>query len=648
MTGLQILLAALIVLFVSEHFAAVCSGDDLEDNLPSQLDKWREVERELREDAKLARDRKIRLNIGSVMRDRGFGFKHPVVIVPGMMSSGLEVTDAGEHLLECSRRYLNRRIFGNVNNIKMLLFDKKCWSELMMLNVTTGLDPFGVKLRASDAPPNSDYIFPNNWIFHPLYASLNALGYNSSAIHYASYDWRLDQSKLEERDGFFSRLKSRIESMNAQFGSKVVVLSHSMGSLHFFYFIKWIENSSLSGGTQWLDANVANWVSVSCPFLGSPVSSSILFSGQMEEKPTQNVFIRLMANILLNSKELKTMARSLSSVPLLLPRGGNSIWGNKCGESMDAPAASINPVSDFLSIRLFDGTIMNLTLSESLEQLRHAGGPRIADVLTNVIDYRFLQTASELSWSSKSNKSWTSALTTTFPAVREMKVFAFYGVNNPTERKAFLRQVQQPAFLLTDPNREKFQFTRSSSGRSRYNASSWASFLPFWRLPTQRYVEDGFEVDTTVNSPEDGIESGFINGDGDNVVPLLSLGFVPRHVWGSKGPHNPADVPVVTREYYSGEHYRDGDDSGPSSSTHSGILQNYEFLLDFVRIVSGQQETCVYGANSEVPTFYPRAPLTPPINSEYSVLDSTLTAGYCLSNRVYSNVDKFKPVSETC
>ena len=55
-----------------------------------------------------------------------------------------------------------------------------------------------------------------------------------------SFDWRLSYPALEERDGHFSKLKSRIESFVKYTGEKAVIVGHSMGAPCVFWFLAWV------------------------------------------------------------------------------------------------------------------------------------------------------------------------------------------------------------------------------------------------------------------------------------------------------------------------------------------------------------------------------------------------------------------------
>lgn len=51
------------------------------------------------------------------------------------------------------------------------------------------------------------------WIWSKIIENLAVVDYDPNNLFLAAYDWRLSLSNLEERDGYFSQLKTRIEEM---------------------------------------------------------------------------------------------------------------------------------------------------------------------------------------------------------------------------------------------------------------------------------------------------------------------------------------------------------------------------------------------------------------------------------------------------
>ena len=79
--------------------------------------------------------------------------KHPVIMIPGVISTGLESwgTEAD------SRQYFRKRLWGSWTMMRALVMDKASWKRHIMLDKVTGLDPPGVKLRAAQGFDAADF-----------------------------------------------------------------------------------------------------------------------------------------------------------------------------------------------------------------------------------------------------------------------------------------------------------------------------------------------------------------------------------------------------------------------------------------------------------------------------------------------------------
>jgi hypothetical protein len=67
------------------------------------------------------------------------------------------------------------------------------------------------------------------------------LGYDVSNIIGLPYDWRLSPDKMEQRDGFLTMMRRRIEAAVATNGEPGIMVAHSMGNLIFRYFLEWLR-----------------------------------------------------------------------------------------------------------------------------------------------------------------------------------------------------------------------------------------------------------------------------------------------------------------------------------------------------------------------------------------------------------------------
>ena len=177
---------------------------------------------------------------------------------------------------ECARTFFRERLCAAMVGARSFLTDRDCWRQHMMLNPETGGDPDGgIRMRASSGFEAVDYFMGNYWVFGKMIENLADVGYTPSEMTVAPYDWRLAFPILEQRDGYFTKLKSTIEAMHAASGGKKVVLtSHSMGVLVVHYFFAWVTSpkggGGGGGGQNWVDQHIHAYVNIAGSHLGVP------------------------------------------------------------------------------------------------------------------------------------------------------------------------------------------------------------------------------------------------------------------------------------------------------------------------------------------------------------------------------------------
>jgi hypothetical protein len=76
----------------------------------------------------------VRLRPGQVAAREGLRGRHPVVIIPGFVTSGLELW-AGQ---PCAAAYFRQRLWGTLSMAQTLLADKSCWMRHMSLDPVSG------------------------------------------------------------------------------------------------------------------------------------------------------------------------------------------------------------------------------------------------------------------------------------------------------------------------------------------------------------------------------------------------------------------------------------------------------------------------------------------------------------------------------
>jgi len=94
--------------------------------------------------------------------------KYPLVIVPGFVTSGLEVWGGQE----CARKHFRQRFWSSMVGARSFLTDRDCWRQHMMLDPATGGDPENIRLRASSGFEAIDYFMANYWVFAKILENL--------------------------------------------------------------------------------------------------------------------------------------------------------------------------------------------------------------------------------------------------------------------------------------------------------------------------------------------------------------------------------------------------------------------------------------------------------------------------------------------
>ena len=86
--------------------------------------------------------------------------KYPVVMVPGFITSGLEVWKGKS----CMQNFFRERVWGGLSSAQYWLRERYCIMENLALNPFTGGDPEGIKLRSSQGFGAADFFVGNDWM----------------------------------------------------------------------------------------------------------------------------------------------------------------------------------------------------------------------------------------------------------------------------------------------------------------------------------------------------------------------------------------------------------------------------------------------------------------------------------------------------
>ncbi|CCH41105.1 phospholipid:diacylglycerol acyltransferase [Wickerhamomyces ciferrii] len=449
------LLGAFVGILIALYFGAKQNGNtDFDklvnfESLQDYLDDWKEVlpsglqnvlsefnEKSPGEGKDFSED----FAVGKAMKlENGLEAKYPVVMIPGVISTGIESWGL-EGTKECpSQHHFRKRLWGSMYMLRTMFLDKACWLKHIMLDEETGLDPPGIKLRAAQGFESADFFMAGYWIWNKILQNLAAIGYEPNKMVTASYDWRLSYLDLERRDQYFSRLQQQCELRLATTGEKSVLVGHSMGSQIAFYFMKWVEaegNHFGNGGRDWVNKHIAAFIDISGSVLGAPKAIPALISGEMKDTVQLNTLAVYGLEKFFSRRERLDMLRTFGGVASMLPKGGDLIWGNLEGSIEDSQQNNSDTFGNFIRFEKEVGTFSskNLTMADSIDFVLDNSPEWFNRRTREHYSYGVASTPQELKENEKMFNKWSNPLEVPLPNAPDLKVYCFYGVGNPTER----------------------------------------------------------------------------------------------------------------------------------------------------------------------------------------------------------------------
>ncbi|CAM1503681.1 Fc.00g012720.m01.CDS01 [Cosmosporella sp. VM-42] len=523
------------------EFGAI-SMDSLLDALPAGLVK--DV-REIVQGERQVAESYDSFSVGLKARAEGLDAYHPMIMIPGVISTGLESWGTAN----ISRAYFRKRLWGSWTMMRALVTDKEVWKKHIMLDKRTGLDPPQVKLRAAQGFDATDFFITGYWIWNKLLENLASIGYDPTNSFTAAYDWRLSYPNLEVRDRYFTRLKSYIETGVTAEGKKVVLASHSMGSQVLFYFFQWVESEKGGrGGKDWVELHVDSWINISGCMLGAVKDLTAVLSGEMRDTAQLNAFAIYGLEKFLSKEERAEIFRAMPGISSMLPIGGNAVWGDLNSAPDDLPGQnySFGSLLNFRTGANWTTPERNFTVEDSMEYLFNTTEDWYQDAVKGSYSRGIAHTAKEVEANAEDPRKWVNPLETRLPLAPSLKIYCFYGVGKPTERAYYYRSPDNP--LSTNLN---------------------------------------ITIDTGLTEGE--VDHGVVIGEGDGTVNLISTGYMCNRGWHMKR-YNPAGAKVTVVEMPH-EPERFNPRGGPRTADHVDILgrQNLNELV--LRVAAGKGET---------------------------------------------------------
>lgn len=441
--------------------------------------------------------------------------------------------------------------------LSQVTFNKDKWIAAVMLDPNTGLDPPGVKVRAAQGIDAASSFIQGYWIWSKIVENLAVVGYDTNNLLLAAYDWRLSYWNLEERDGYYSRMKASIEDMKKRQGKKVVLVAHSMGSSVTMYFLKWVESPKHGGGgPSWVENHIEAVITVAGTHLGVPKAMTAFLSGEMKDTVELNPTGSYVLERFFSRKERAKLFRSWAGSASMWIKGGNAIWGNHTHAPDDISNCSQSHGS-FLSFRpselvpqkeshtevehghevdhTMPSDLKNMTADEAGTWILEHTPDSFQRMMATNYSCGIERDEKKLAKNNEIPSTWSNPLESRLPMAPSMKLFCVYGHGKETERSYWYARGEY----------EYDETNADAAGALCFNSSDCSSPRAPLDLPLSRKSWIDVEVTNETSFPK--VRNGVKLGEGDGTVSLLSLGAMCVEGWKRKR-WNPAGIRIVTTE----------------------------------------------------------------------------------------------------
>ncbi|XP_044497490.1 phospholipid:diacylglycerol acyltransferase 1-like isoform X1 [Mangifera indica] len=553
---------------------------------------------------------------GVKLAKEGLKVKHPVVFVPGIVTAGLELWEGHPCAEGLFRKRLWGGTFGEVYKRPL------CWVEHMSMDNETGLDPPGIRVRAVSGLVAADYFAPGYFVWAVLIANLARLGYEEKNMYMASYDWRLSYQNTEVRDGTLSHIKSIIELMvSTNGGNRAVIIPHSMGVLYFLHFMKWVEAPAPmggGGGPDWCAKHIKAVMNIGGPFLGVPKSIAGLLSAEAKDIAVARAitpsFLDHDLFHLQTLQRVMQMSRTWDSTMSMIPKGGDTIWGDLDWSPEEDYAPSIRKQKRNVTLVLNKDEIGSMASQTRLKRYGRiiSFGKDVADAPSpeiERIDFRGAYKGSSVA-NNTCRDVWTEYHDMGIEGIKAIAEYKVYTAGSLIDLLHFVAPKMMArgsahfsygiADNLDDPKYQHYKYWSNPLETKLPNAPDMEIFSLYGSgLPTERgYVYKfssaaecyiPFHIDTSANGGDEDscLLDGVYTVDGDQTVPVLSAGYMCAKGWRGKTRFNPSGIRTFIREYDHSPPANLLEGRGTLSGDHVDIMGNFALIEDILRVAAG-------------------------------------------------------------
>ncbi|EIM85096.1 phospholipid/diacylglycerol acyltransferase [Stereum hirsutum FP-91666 SS1] len=509
--------------------------------------EWRRFVNNIPEPWKFNNDGR-EFTIGDALKERGLSAEYPVVLVPGVISTGLESwSTLPEH-----RPFFRQKLWGGFHMVSQVTFNKDRWLAALMLDPVTGLDPPGIKVRAAEGLDAASTFIQGYWIWSKIIENLAVVNYDTNNMVLAPYDWRLSYYNLEVRDGYFSRLKTSIEGLKKRQNKKSVIAAHSMGSSvsipdYSNELFKWVESPEHGGGgPDWVENHIEAFISIAGTHLAKAMA--VYLSGEMADTVQVNPAGAYVLERFFSKKERQRLFRSWAGgasmwIKAIPPeQGGDAVWGNGTHAPDDEPNSTYShgELIGFQDLSpehsdVLIGTPRNMTAKDAGTWILQHVPQTFQRMMETNYSFGIERDEQQLIKNDGDHRKWSNPLESRLPYAPSMKIYCVYGHGKDTERSYW---------YASGPYEHDDNFADAETAQCS-NTSDCISARPPLDLPLSRrsWIDKDFSDESSFPKTRNGVKFG----EGDGTVSLLSLGAMCVEGW-NRPRWNPAGIKVTTYE----------------------------------------------------------------------------------------------------
>lgn len=354
---------------------------------------------------------------------------------------------------------------------------------------------------------------------------------------------------LEERDGYFSKLKYTIEGFKKRQGKKTVIAAHSMGSTVMLYFFKWVESPEHGGGgSDWVENHIESYITIAGTHLGVAKAMAAFLSGEMKDTVQMNPAGAYVLERFFSRKERQKLFCSWAGSASMWIKGGTDVWGDANWAPDDEPGSS-HTHGELIAFRQASVPLSTRHITPNVEPTKNMTAD---DASTWILEHT-PSTFQKMIWTNYSfgiernenvleknaldPRKWSNPLEVQLPNAPSMKIVCVYGHGKETERSYWYARgphdyeesfVEVEHSTCTDPT-DKCNYAPHPPLDMFFSRASW--------------IDADYTHETTTPKVRNGVKMG----EGDGTVSLLSLGAMCVEGW--KRPRwNPGGIKVTTVE----------------------------------------------------------------------------------------------------